>query len=258
MKEVEEQSSNQSSMKQTCRCNGKGFYLKKERALKEDKTPMNWPNGEPMMVDVSVECECAIEQKAQRLMNISEITDEFKKKTFASYVTEGKEPIIAEMKEVATNYYTNYPRIKNERRNSIAFLGQPGTGKTHLLSALANNLIMKRTQRVLYFPFIEGFNDLRDDFDALNSKLNEMNKVDILFIDDLFKGNHSGWEVKQMMAVVNYRYLNNKPLMVSSEHDIDKLCDIDEALGTRIYEMSKDYTVTIKGDRWKLNHRLID
>ncbi len=247
-------------MNQNCRCDGKGFYFKKERALKEDedKTPMNWPTGEPMMIEISVECECTIKKKAKRLMSISEITDEFKKKSFASFLTEGKEPIVAEMKEIATKYYVDYPNIKKERRNSISFLGQPGAGKTHLLSALANNLITKRLQRVLYFPFIEGFNDLRDDFNALNRKLEEMQRVDVLFIDDLFKGKCSDWEVKQVMGVVNYRYLNNKPLMISSEHDIDKLCDIDEALGTRIYEMSKDYTVMIKGDRWKLNHRLID
>lgn len=258
MSAAEEQSNERVSQKPTCRCNGKGFYLKKVRALKVDGTPMDWPDGTPMMVDASAECECAKEKRARRLMDISEITPEFKKKTFASFVTEGKEPIIAEMKQIALNYYTNFPDIKSDRRNSIAFLGQPGAGKTHLLSALANNLIMKRGQRLLYFPYIEGFNNLKDDFEALNSKLEEMQRVDVLFIDDLFKGKETGWEVKQMMGVINYRYLNNKPLMISSEHDIDKLCDLDEALGTRIYEMANDYTVTIKGDRWKLNHRLMD
>lgn len=83
-----------------------------------------------------------------------------------------------------------------------------------------------------------------------------MNTADVLFIDDLFKGNLTDWEFKQIMAVVNYRYLNNLPLLISTEHDVDSLCAIDEAFGSRIYEMTKDYAVTVKGDKWELNYRL--
>jgi len=57
--------------------------------------------------------------------------------------------------------------------------------------------------------------------------------------------------------VINYRYLNHLPVMVSSELTVDELCDIDEALGTRIYQMCQDFTVVIKGDRKQLNHRLV-
>lgn len=86
-----------------------------------------------------------------------------------------------------------------------------------------------------------------------------MKRVDVLFIDDLFKGRDfpTNFQIEQMFAVVNYRYINHKPIMISSEKTVDELCDIDEALGTRIFEMSKDYTVVIKGNRKKLNHRLV-
>ena len=88
-----------------------------------------------------------------------------------------------------------------------------------------------------------------------------MKNIDALFIDDLFKPANgkpraTDWQVEQLYAVINHRYLNHKPIMVSSELTVDELCDIDEALGTRIYEMCQDYTVVIKGDRKILNHRL--
>jgi DNA replication protein DnaC len=117
---------------------------------------------------------------------------------------------------------------------------------------------MKKQISVLYFPFVEGFNDLKDDFDLLEEKLTKMKRVGVLFIDDLFKGREvpTPFQLEQMFGVINYRYLNHKPIMVSSEKTVDELCDIDEALGTRIYQMCKDYTVVIKGDRKTLNHRL--
>ena len=62
--------------------------------------------------------------------------------------------------------------------------------------------------------------------------------------------------MEQIYAVVNYRYLNHLPILLSSEKTIDEICYIDEALGSRIFEMSRDYLLQIKGDRMSLNYRL--
>lgn len=196
-------------------------------------------------------------------MKSSEITEEFKKKGFKKFKTEDKPQVIADAHECALEYFQEFDAIKGLRQNSIALLGQPGAGKTHLLTAIANNLINKMHVPVLYFPYVEGFNDLKDDFDRLEEKLNRMKMVDVLYIDDLFKPvkgkpRATEWAVEQMYAVINHRYLNHMPLLVSSELTIDEICDIDEALGTRIYQMCKDFTVVIKGDRKILNHRLED
>lgn len=192
-------------------------------------------------------------------MKFSEITDEFKTMTFSGFSLEGKDDLIHDAFNCAVNYYKRFDQIKGDRCNSISLLGQPGSGKTHLLTALANNLIQKKQVSVLYFPFVEGFNDLKDNFDLLEEKLTKMKRVGVLFIDDLFKGRDypTPFQLEQMFAVINYRYLNHKPIMVSSEKTVDELCDIDEALGTRIYQMSREYTVVIKGDRKVLNHRLV-
>ena len=61
---------------------------------------------------------------------------------------------------------------------------------------------------------------------------------------------------EQMFAVINYRYMNNLPMLISSEKLIEDLIQIDEALGSRIYEMSKDYVIELIGK--KLNYRMRD
>ncbi|KIL45738.1 hypothetical protein KP78_20870 [Jeotgalibacillus soli] len=194
-------------------------------------------------------------------MKASEITEEFKRLGFQNFVREGKPKIIQDIYEAALEYYQDFKEIRNVRANSIALLGQPGTGKTHLLTAISNNLLQRQQVPVLYFPYVEGCNNLKDDFSKLEAKLERMKQVDILFIDDLFKpvkGNPraTDWQVEQMYAVINYRYLNHKPILVSSELTVDELVEVDEALGTRIYEMCQDFTVVIQGDRKELNHRL--
>jgi DNA replication protein DnaC len=213
-------------------------------------------------------CSCVKWKNVQRLFKASQITEEFRKLGFKNFITEGKPEVIKVAYDTALEYFQNFDRIRNTRQNSIALLGQPGSGKTHLLTAIANNLMRKKEVPVLYFPYVEGFNDLRDDFDKLEEKLERMKMIDVLFIDDLFKpsgrdenGNPkpkvTDWQIEQLYAVINYRYLNYKPILVSSELTVDELADVDEALGTRIYEMCSDYTVVIKGDRKLLNHRLV-
>jgi DNA replication protein DnaC len=240
-------------------CKDKGFILENTQDLDEEGNQKVWPSGKLKFNETLKDCVCSKKRQSEHLMKFSEITNEFKKMTFRNFSLNGKPEVIQEAHQCAVDYFKVFDQIKGQRCNSISLLGQPGAGKTHLLTALANNLILKKQVSVLYFPFVEGFNDLKDDFDLLEEKLTKMKRISVLFIDDLFKGREvpTNFELKQMFGVINYRYLNHKPIMISSEKTVDELCDIDEALGTRIYQMCKDYTVVIKGDRKMLNHRLV-
>ena len=78
---------------------------------------------------------------------------------------------------------------------------------------------------------------------------------DVLLIDDLFKGRVNESDVNIMFEIINYRYLNYLPIIVSSEFTIEKLLTFDEGVGSRIYEICKDYVVEIKRDI-RNNYRL--
>ncbi|WP_245590479.1 ATP-binding protein [Aneurinibacillus terranovensis] len=202
-------------------------------------------------------CECREQKKTKRMFKSSQITEEFQKLGFRNFITENRPKCVVDAYETAQDYLKYFDRFRNERKNSIALLGNPGCGKTHLLMAVSNNL-MRKGVGVLYFTWVDLLNELKDDFDLLHEKVQRMQKVDVLFIDDLFKGRKepTPFQLEQLFAIVNYRYLNHLPIMISSERDIDQICEIDEAIGSRIYEMCRDYTVLLQGSRKELNYRL--
>ena len=58
-----------------------------------------------------------------------------------------------------------------------------------------------------------------------------------------------------MFDIINYRYLNNKACIFSSEKPLLEVLNIDEAIGSRIFEMAKNYNIEIERNISK-NYRL--
>jgi DNA replication protein DnaC len=196
--------------------------------------------------DVAKPCACMERKRIHRLFKSSHITDEFQKLGFQNFVVDGRPACVNQARDMCLHYLRNFELIRGGRQNSVALLGHPGTGKTHLLMAISNNL-MRKGVSVLYFPWVEGGNELKDNLDELESRIHAMKTVDVLFIDDLFKGRKepTAFMLEQLFGVVNYRYLNHLPILLSSEKDIDAICAIDEGIGSRLYQMAKSYTVVM-------------
>lgn len=168
---------------------------------------------------------------------------------------EGRPLQVIDALKAACNYVKDVDD-KGMPNRSIALLGRPGSGKTHLLMAISNYLLAKSVQ-VLYFPFVEGFNEIKGNLDTLESRIFQLQQADVLFIDDLFKGRKEikDFVIEQVFAIINYRYLEKKPTLISSEKTIAGLCEIDEGIGSRINEMCRDYRVILTGGI-ELNYRL--
>lgn len=201
------------------------------------------------------DCECVLKRRSERLIQSSKITQEFQKKSFGNFSREGKAEVIKQAFDSAYQYVLDFNRIRNDRHNSIALLGNPGSGKTHLLMAISNNLI-KRGVEVIYFPWVEGFNELKDDFKRLDERVRRLQHAEVLYIDDMFKGREpTPLQKEQLFAIINFRYLEHKPILISSERDIAEMCEIDEGIGSRINEMCREYKVILNGGI-ELNYRL--
>ena len=128
--------------------------------------------------------------------------------------------------------------------------GNPGCGKTHLILALANSLINKKNIEVSYMSYRDEITNLKQsviDKEIYSKKINKYKTTKLLLIDDLFKGKITESDINIMFEIINYRYLNNLPMMISTELNTDKLLNCDEGLGSRIIEMCKGNMKEIVG-----------
>ena len=160
-------------------------------------------------------------------------------KTFKSY--EPWNSTTKHMKNVVTSYYLRFKEIEKTDQNSILLCGQPGVGKTHLCMALANNFIKNDGKKVVYMPYRDAITKLKqsvsENKEYYQELINKYKKAEILLIDDLFKGN-----------------ITKLTMIVSTEYSVAEILNFDEGTSSRIYNMSKDFTVEIKGQ--ENNYRL--
>ena len=125
--------------------------------------------------------------------------------------------------------------IKSDKGWFVA-LGQSGSGKTMLCSAIARCLIgkCKRTMYIVYPTWIREVRMLLNDGGSIAS----WQKVEVLYIDDLFKGRTpSENDINICYELLNHRYNNALTTIISSEMLFSQLMNIDEAIAGRIKEM---------------------
>lgn len=166
---------------------------------------------------VAIPCECRALREAEDILKKSGISEEFRNKTFDNFNYAYDIQTIDAYRK-ASDYIRSFECIEGSRNNSIMFMGQVGSGKTHLSMAIANEL-MDSGVGVVYM----GYRDV-----IIQIKQNIMDEV-------------------YYHKVMN-RYKNARILLV------DDLLEVDEALGSRLIEMCKNYVVEMKGK--KLNYRI--
>lgn len=204
---------------------------------------------------LAVSCECRKIEKLKSEWKYSGINVEQSKLTFSNF--EVWNQASQRTKDTAVAYYQDFYEIRDSRKNSILLCGQVGSGKTHCSIALALNFL-KQKIKVVYMPYRDVITKIKQnmlDQEYYIRTISKYQLCEVLLIDDLFKGKINESDINVMFEIINYRYLNFLPIIVSSEFSIDRLLAFDEGVGSRIYEMAKDYVVEIEKDI-KNNYRL--
>lgn len=192
----------------------------------------------------SVECECMKIRRTLALMRQSGIIESLNKYNFENFKI--NEEWQQKMFDLANDFIY-------DKESWFFIAGQSGCGKTHICTSIVGELLQKGIA-VKYITWNDEVTKIKQSITEgkeYNGLMEELKRVEVLYIDDLFKAppTKADWEI--IFKILNYRYLNNLRTIISSEKNIEFICETDEAVAGRIFEKAGKYYLFIKQDKNK-------
>ena len=224
-------------------CRNKGILLKRAES-----------SG--IMYNTAYDCKCAPIRKSILKMKKSGLKDVVHDCTFGKWIA--TEPWQIAMKQAAVDY-------AKSPKGWFYVGGQPGCGKTHLCTAICRELLLSG-KGVLYMQWREDsvkLKGLSKEPEQRQSLIDSFKRAEVLYIDDLFKNGRNpdrsaqrptSADINLAFEIINYRYNNPDCLTImSSELSVEEISNIDEAIGSRIYERATVLKIARNKDR---NYRM--
>ena len=177
----------------------------------------------------------------------SEISRRFYDCSFDSY--KPKTEILKKAKQSAINYAQNiFANLKEGKNLVLAGYDSTGTGKTHLAVAIAKECF-KKSVSVKFINSSKMINQIRQDF-----KTQRYINCQLLIIDDITKINVTDWSAEQIYYILNERYSNMMPTIITCEEDIEYLknyfADNGKAVISRFFQNAE--VIPVRGHDYRL------
>lgn len=187
--------------------------------------------------------------RAEKLFNASKMGKRFMTRTFDNFkVDQYNEKAF----KAVRNYSENFRKHADQ---GIGFMlsGPYGSGKTHLAAALAIDLMNKGIP-VVFGTLISLLGKIRQTYSTGWTQEDELeiletySTVDLLIIDDLGKERASEWSLEKLFSIINSRYENNLPVVVTTNYSMDTLIeklsvnqnsDVGESIVSRMHEICR-------------------
>lgn len=204
----------------------------------------------------SRDCKCMTVRRSIMRMKRSGLKDIIKDYTFGKF--EATEPWQQTIKTAAMDYA--------KRPEGWFYIGgQSGSGKTHICTAICREFLLegKEVRYMLWRDDVARLKAVVNDHEEYGKLIGALKDVEVLYIDDLFKTGKgpdgmaqkpTTGDINVAFEILNHRYNDpTKLTILSSECTINDILGIDEAVGGRIFERAKVFS--LKQDRSR-NYRL--
>ena len=165
----------------------------------------------------------AMRNRVEKLLGQSGIKKRFRQRTFPNFRTDtpGRKKNYGIAKEYADNF-----AYHQARGDGLYIEGTNGTGKTHLAAAIALQLIGEGIP-VICKTSSDLLLDIKKSFDGEGTRESDVldiyKRVDLLIIDDLGKEQCSDWSMSTLYSILNDRYEDMKPTIVTTNYNADAL-----------------------------------
>lgn len=205
------------------------------------------------------QCECMKRRLAARRIQQSGMERALQRYTFQTFET--TEDWQERMKATAVSYLND--GVKDGAWLYIG--GQSGCGKTHLCTAVCGVMLRKLAVRYMAWPHeAQKIKASANDAEQYGAMVKPLQDAESLYVDDFLKplkgrdgsdGNATAADLRLAFDILNLRYLNQKPTIISSEWFSHEIGALDEAIAGRISEMCGPWKIDIARDA-KRNMRM--
>ncbi|MFJ3486602.1 ATP-binding protein [Pseudomonas sp. NPDC090202] len=206
------------------------------------------------------EAKKAYERRVRLAEKLGEalIPKRFAKRTLDDYAVEN------EGQRKALNFCRHYvktfgsendPKSIRGSGRCMVLIGKPGTGKTHLGVAIANELLHKTSHTAVYRTVGSILQAIRATYDRNNDRseadiLSSLIDPDLLVLDEIgvSKDQPSDFELTTLFAIINGRYQDVKPTVVISNLAGDEL---SRAMGERCVDRLREGNLIVVPFDWE-------
>jgi DNA replication protein DnaC len=135
----------------------------------------------------------------------------------------------------------------------LLFMGNYGSGKTHLAAAIANEALSRHIR--LYFAVVPDLLDyLRATFDpssedTYDQRFDMIRNVPLLILDDLGTENAKPWAREKLFQIINHRYNAKLPTVITTNSDLDSL---DGRIHSRVCDQQLCRIFVLQADDYRM------
>jgi DNA replication protein DnaC len=186
------------------------------------------PVGSPDFGRLDI-CVCRQGQVAQtvreRLFSLSHL-DELRGLTFETFQPRGRKGLGEQQANSLEWAYNQARQYAGKLNGWLLILGGYGSGKTHLAAAIANYAVGMGVP-TLFLTVPDLLDALRFAYDSedtsFEERFDEIRSAPLLVLDDFGTQNATGWAQEKLFQIVNYRYINRLPLVVTTNLALDEI-----------------------------------
>lgn len=145
---------------------------------------------------------------------------------------------------IARKYVANFDAMRSQG-TGLLLCGSVGTGKSFLAAAIANELISQGTP-CLMTNFSRIISRISEKFGGDQKYLDDLNRFDLLIIDDLGAERDSEFTWEKVMNVVDARYRAGLPLIVTTNLSPKDLYNPSDIRRQRVFSRLKEMCIFLE------------